>query len=153
MNCLITQTCAIRRIDLTTGQVETLPGSQGFQTARWSPDGKYIAALQPVRHQLYLYDVRTEKWRKLADGITGNDVSWSSDSQSIYASCLGNDTRIVRVSVATGKTETAVDLRARDPLGRSETTDAWFAVTPDGSLVVINWQQAAEIYSYQVVSH
>ena len=34
------RTCAIRKIDLSSGQVSTLPGSDGFETARWSPDGR-----------------------------------------------------------------------------------------------------------------
>ncbi len=35
---------AIRILDLKTGKVSTLPGSQGFFSPRWSPDGRYIPA-------------------------------------------------------------------------------------------------------------
>jgi Tol biopolymer transport system component len=34
----------IRILDLRTHQVDTLPGSQGLFSPRWSPDGRYIPA-------------------------------------------------------------------------------------------------------------
>jgi len=37
----------IRVVDLKTGQVVTVPGSEGLFSPRWSPDRRYIAALSP----------------------------------------------------------------------------------------------------------
>ncbi len=81
--CQETQSCAIHRIDVATGKAETIPGSSGLMTARWSPNGKYIAALQPTSFQLMLFDGATQKWRPLANGIDGADLSWSPDSHYI----------------------------------------------------------------------
>jgi hypothetical protein len=35
----------IHILNLKTHQVSDVPGSEGLWTARWSPDGRYIAAL------------------------------------------------------------------------------------------------------------
>ena len=86
----------------------------------------------------------------LANGIDGNDVSWSPDSRYIYASIVGNGARIVRISAATGQVETAVDLSRLHPGNRSQNTDVWFAVAPDGALVLRQWQHESEIYAYNV---
>jgi len=37
----------IRMVDLKTGKVETVPGSVGLFSPRWSPNRRYIAALSP----------------------------------------------------------------------------------------------------------
>lgn len=150
VECQSTHSCAIRRIDLATGNTQTIPGSQGLRTARWSPDGRYIAALDPVEHRLLLFDVRTEEWRKLATSIDGDDVSWSHDSRSVYASCAGDHARIVRVSLDTGKVDTTLDFRARDPLNRAEIADTWFTIAPSGSIVLRDWPHDAEIYAYNL---
>ncbi len=150
VECMATQTCAIRRIDLATGRVQTLPGSDGLATARWSPDGRYVAALQPELHQLFLFDMRTQQWRKLADAIDGNDLNWSNDSRFIYASCLGGHSRIVRIPLVGGKVETVVDLRSRNTSNLSEIGDAWFAIALDGSILLRYWQHASEIYAYHL---
>ena len=36
-------------MDLNSRQISTIPDSEGFYSPRWSPDGRYIAALQWVR--------------------------------------------------------------------------------------------------------
>jgi Tol biopolymer transport system component len=36
---------SIRILDMSTLQISTLPGSSGLFSARWSPDGRYIAAM------------------------------------------------------------------------------------------------------------
>src|SRR6478752_8890352 len=56
-----TQNGWIRRIHLATGKVEIVSGSNNFRTARWSPDGKYIAALRWQTRELMLLDVRAQR--------------------------------------------------------------------------------------------
>ena len=56
----------IRIVDVGTRQVSIVPGSQGFFSPRWSPDGRYIAALPNGSKGLVLYDFKTEKWSPLA---------------------------------------------------------------------------------------
>ena len=101
--CQEERTCAIHKIDLASGEVSTLPGSLGLGTARWSRDGRHIAALNPAQHELMVFDLNSQRWRKLAGGINGNHVSWSSDSRYVYTkSSMSGSTKILRVPVGGG---------------------------------------------------
>jgi Tol biopolymer transport system component len=148
--CEQSRTCAIRKIDLSNGQVSTLPGSDGFGTARWSLDGRHVAALWPDHHSIEVFDVKTEQWRKLAAGVTGNDLSWSADSRSLYASNLNGDRpKVIQVFLADGSVKPAVDLSAfKSMTGR---IDTWFGVTPDDSIIFLRWQEPKEIYALNFV--
>jgi Tol biopolymer transport system component len=75
---------AIKLLDLRTRQVTTLPGSEGFFSPRWSPDGRYIAAIPVKVFSLMLYDLQMQKWSEIAKGV-GNP-HWSRDGKYIYFS-------------------------------------------------------------------
>jgi Tol biopolymer transport system component len=144
--CQESHSCAIHRIDLQTGHVTTIPGSTGLQTARWSPDGRHIAALDGVQKQLRVFDFGREEWRTLAEGIDGNDVSWSSDSRFVYTKrSSSGKTEIVRVAIDGGSLQTALNL---DSFGKSMGDPGiWFSVAPDNSVLISRWVNGAEIYS------
>jgi Tol biopolymer transport system component len=146
VECQETGNCAIHKINLRTGQEFAIDGSEGLSTARWSPDGRFIAALNPIEHEVLVFEKASRKWRKLADGVNGNDLSWSADSRFLYASRpAGNQPEILRISVNDAKVSTAVDLRSFTALtGR---IDTWFALAPDGSIIFLRELSANEIYS------
>jgi len=50
--------------DVKTHRISTIPGSEGRFSARWSPDGRYLAALDlgAVSKKISLYEFRTGKW-------------------------------------------------------------------------------------------
>ena len=146
VNCQEERTCAIRKIDLASGQISTLPESQGLVTARWSPDGQHIAALNPVQHELYVFDLASRRWRKLADGTNGNDLSWSSDSRYVYTkSSMNGPTEILRVAVGGGPVQTVLNLDSfSKSAGQLET---WFSLTPDNALMLNRLLNTSEIYA------
>ena len=146
VECQETGTCAIHKINLSTGQEFTVPGSDGLGTARWSPDGRFIAALDPIGHEVLVFDEARQQWRKVADGVNGNDLSWSADSQHLYASRpTGNQPEILQISVSDAKVKTVIDLRSLTAL--SGQIDTWFALAPDESLILLRTISANEIYS------
>ena len=146
VQCQQEHTCAIHTIDLATGNVETLPRSQGLGTARWSPDGRYIAALDPDSRQLMLFDMKQHNWTKLADGANGNDLSWSADSRYLFTNSIhDNGTLIMRVPLDSRVPKTVIDLSSVTQMAGH--IDTWFALTPDGSLLVKRWLNVSEIYS------
>ena len=150
VECLTMHSCAIHRIEVSTGRVQTVPGSEGLATARWSPDGRYIAALQPEHHQLFLFDVKSSQWRKLADSMAGTDLSWSTDSKYLYMDRPGSEASIVRIDVANGTVKQVLDLRRQDDLNLAEIADMEFSLAPDNSIILPRRMSAAEIYSYAV---
>src|SRR5258708_24897557 len=57
----------IRILDLESGRLSTIAGSEGLIEPRWSADGRYIAALNRKKKQIFLYDCKLLKWTVLAE--------------------------------------------------------------------------------------
>lgn len=76
---------------------------------RWSPDGNYIAAAGANYGSIWLFNVKTEKWKRLVEeNAAGWDFDWSPDSKNIAyrANILKNflkQTAIKFVNISTGK--------------------------------------------------
>src|SRR5262249_31360517 len=95
---------AIHLLDLATLRISTLPGSEGLFSPRWSPDGRYLAAMPATdQAKLMLYDFRTEKWTKLAEASVGYP-SWSRDGRYIYLDASSATAQaLLRVGISDGK--------------------------------------------------
>jgi Tol biopolymer transport system component/DNA-binding winged helix-turn-helix (wHTH) protein len=75
---------SIHILDLSNNQVTELPGSQGRWSPRWSPDGRYIAALVDNDAGLAVFDFKTQKWSpKIEKGEVSVHV-FSNDGKYIY---------------------------------------------------------------------
>jgi len=149
VDCEETHSCAIHRIDLASGKVETLPDSDGLFTARWSPDGRFIAALHLAQHQLMVFNVKTEKWQKLADRVNGSDLGWSPDSKFLYIDVPG-EAQIARIRIADGHEETILDLRSQDQFNLAEVEDLQFSIAPDDAVILHRELHSPEIFAYDV---
>jgi Tol biopolymer transport system component len=146
-----TQDGWIRRINLATRKVEIVPGSHNLRTARWSPDGKYVAALRWQARELMLFDHRTGLWRVLADDITGDNISWSGDSQFVYAdSPRQKKPLVVRVRVRDGQRVTVVSLAS---LQKMPGQVQWLGLTPDNSPILLHLYTASEVYALKWMDH
>lgn len=144
--CQESGSCAIHKIELANDKTTTVANSRGLSTARWSPDGRHIAALNSLRRELVVFDLGSQQWRKLAGGINGNDVSWSSDSRYVYTkSSMSGPTEILRVAVDGGTVQTVLNL---DSFSTSAgQLDTWFSLTPDNALLLNRWLNTSEIYA------
>jgi Tol biopolymer transport system component/DNA-binding winged helix-turn-helix (wHTH) protein len=97
-------------LNLKTGTVQQVPGSDGLFSPRWSPDGRYIAALSLDQRQVRLYTVATRTWTTLAVP-SGADPIWSSDSRYLFLhASLDPDQPIERVSIPDGHAEVVIRL-------------------------------------------
>jgi Tol biopolymer transport system component/DNA-binding winged helix-turn-helix (wHTH) protein len=133
----------IRIFDPTTRQIATLAGSQGLFSPRWSPDGRYIAALATDTSSLFLFDFQAEKWTELAKGTTGGFPNWSKDGQYLYV--FGdNATSVIRVRVSDRDVERVADLKSfaqAGLVGRS------LALAPDDSLLLVRDAGTQDVYA------
>ena len=73
-------------MDVKTKQVSTVPGSSGMFSPRWSPDGRYLVALDLLERSktLHLFDFKTNKWADWAtDPVEVEYPAWTSDSRYV----------------------------------------------------------------------
>lgn len=141
----------IHILNLLTRKSEMLPHSEGFWSPRWSPDGRYIAALKdddpdPLRQPLWLYDRKAENWQDLhVDHVAG--LAWSHDGRYIYYDGEPGHEGIFRVQVPSGRPELVADTNTVRRLN-----DGWFGLTPDDSPLILRDAGIEEIYSVDVDS-
>jgi len=137
---------AVHLFDLRTHQISTLPGSEGYWSARWSPDGRYIAALG-LASQLVLFDFTTNKWVELLKATVGYP-NWSRDGKWIYSNLISESPgAVIRIRIKDRKVERVASMK---DLQGSPTGfwDAWWSgLAPDDSLLVLRDTSVQEIYA------
>jgi Tol biopolymer transport system component len=133
----------IQVLALDTGQVTVLPGSQGLFSPRWSPDGRFIAALSFDSLRLVLFDMAAGKWAELVGHNTNLGwENWSPDGRAIL---YQDGTEFRRIAIADRRTEVVangsdLDLAAGQ-LG------PWVGYTPDGMPMVLLDAGTHDIYA------
>ncbi len=100
----------IHVLDLETGRVTDVPGSDGLFSPRWSADGRYIAALSLDSTRLAVFRFATGRWEDLVKG-TFSFPCWSHDNRSLYYIQSTNNPAVMRVRVADHKIERVIDLK------------------------------------------
>ena len=150
---IIFRNAPISTIDLMTKRVSPLPGSSGFFSPRWSPDGRHIAAITMAHRTLMLFDLSTQRWTE-AFGSEMAWNQWSHDGRYIYFMDFHNPaqgihTRVVRLRLSDGKIENIVDVQN---LGRLTTGSfaGWFGLAPDDSPLFARDISTQEIYALEV---
>jgi len=122
---------AVLQIAANTGLLE---GSDGLLYARWSPDGRYIAASGNAEGEkkLSLFDLRIRKWVELARGqLTW--PTWSRDGRYVYVRfTVEGESSLARVRISDHALERVAslkDLKQR----QSRFLGTWIGLSPDGS--------------------
>lgn len=146
LQCEADKSCGIFLVELETGRIQLLPESEGLHTARWSPDGNYIAAIERNHQAVQIFDLKEHRWHRLADNVNGNDISWSKDSKSLYLSCLLSEkSSIDKVRISDRFRSMVVDL---NPLQKMPgQLDMWFGLLPDDSPIVLQHYSSSEVYT------
>lgn len=135
---------AIHIVDVKTHEAMTLPGSNGLWTARWSPDGRRIAALTADSQALMVFSFATREWAKLASAGRITDLNWSRKGNAIYFedTMAPEGPGLYRVSLPEGKLERVVSLKPP-----RQVYSGWVGVAPDESLLVSNFVGSFEVYA------
>ena len=103
-------TRTLHLVDVATGALQEVPGSTGLFSPRWSPDGRYIAALSVDQRQVRLYTVASHTWATLPV-TSGADPVWSPDSRYLFLhASLDPSQPIDRISIPDGHVDEIVRL-------------------------------------------
>ena len=133
--------------DRKTRKTTLVPGSEPLSRARWSPDGRYIAATQPDGLRLQLYEVKTRRWMPLASGEGLGPPLWSKDGRYVYyqESMQGVEQPIFRVRISSGKIERVAGARQ---IPQSDLAGYVLAgLTPDDAPIASLIRTNSDVYS------
>jgi Tol biopolymer transport system component len=141
----------IQIVDVKTHRAETVPGSDGLFSPRWSPDGRYIAALSPDFTTVVLFDFETHKWHKWLTEPAGavSYPVWSADSKYLYFDDLVSDEESIRqVKVGERHADRVFTLQGIErypgPFG------LWTGQAADGSWMFVRDRSTQEVYRLAV---
>jgi dipeptidyl aminopeptidase/acylaminoacyl peptidase len=132
-------------LDIQTGKVSALPGSESLIVPALSPDGHFLAATTTDRLKLMLFDFATQKWVELAKTNIGA-LNWTRDSNYLYFdSGSGLDPAISRLRIADRKLERVTGLK---DFRRVEFSFyPWSGLTPDGAPLLLRDVGTQEVYA------
>jgi eukaryotic-like serine/threonine-protein kinase len=133
-----TGTIDVQMVDMKTRKVSTFPGSKGLFSPRWSPDGRYLAAVSVEgSHNLMLYDFQTKQWSQWMTDASNIDYGyWSADSRYIYYDNFAtNNSKCWRIKIGEHHPE---DLFGLDTLRRYiGLWGSWSGQAPDDSRLFV----------------
>jgi serine/threonine protein kinase/Tol biopolymer transport system component len=136
----------IRILDVKTQQISIVPGSKGYFSPRWSPDGRYIVALPRSPHILALFDFSSQKWEELTK-VAGDFPVWSRTGECVYFLHEGDQPSVMRVHIRDLKVELVADLKDFRQTGYF---GYWLGMTPDDAPLLLRNAGTQEIYGLDV---
>jgi len=142
----------IQLLDLKTHQFSELPGSNSLQGPRWSPNGRFIAAISYDGSKLLLFDTQSQQWRQLTatEGQVGY-LSWTADSSSIYFDTLGNSNPgFYKLRVSDAKLDRIVDLNQIRTYTVQFGPGSWTGLAPGEVPLFVRDLSSQEIYALDV---
>jgi len=146
-----TKSSTIAIMDMKSGKVSTVPGSDGLFSPRWSPDGRYLGALSFSANskELLLYDFRSQKWIEWISDPGGiNYPAWTSDSRYVeYTSGIADRT-IRRVRLGASRPENVLSWKGLRPF--SSEFGFWSDNGPDDSRLFTRDASTQEIFALDV---
>jgi Tol biopolymer transport system component len=133
----------IQVLDVKTRGVSRLPGSDGLYSPRWSPDGRYIAAMPSDSRSLKLFDFKTQEWSVLARANAAYPC-WSRDGRYVYFLQMPPDPGVLRVGIRDRKVEQVASLKGFQTTGYF---GIWLGIALDDSPLLLKDTGTQEIVS------
>ena len=134
---------AIKVLNVQSGDISMVPGSEKMFSPRWSPDGSHLAAMSSDSSRLMIFDFQTEKWREIGKG-TLSWLNWSRDGQYVYMKDLTAKGTVERIRVTDGKVEKLADLGNYVFTGLGGGS---VSVAPDGSALLLRDRGTQVVYA------
>jgi len=121
-----------------------VPGSSAYFSARWSRDGRTLAALSLDSTRLALFDFSTGKWSDLATGSFFAFPCWSHDGRYIYYLQGTRDPAVMRVRLSDRKVERMAGMGSFPVAGYYGDS---LSLAPDDQPIVMRDLGAMEIFA------
>jgi eukaryotic-like serine/threonine-protein kinase len=134
---------SIRIVDVGTHQISTLPNSKGLFSPRWSPDGRYLAAMPFASRSLMLFDFATQKWDEIAK-ITLGFPQLVEKWRLCLLPASGDQPSVMRIRIRDRKIERVADLKNFRQTGY---WSVWLGTAPDDSPLLLHDIGTQEIYA------
>jgi dipeptidyl aminopeptidase/acylaminoacyl peptidase len=128
-------------VNLETGEVEPVAGSEDLFSSRWSPDGRHLVAFNQVNGQTMIYDFLTKRWM----GTNAKDFgfyTWSKDNKHVYG-LFQEGNALARLEVASGMVERIRSVKEFRMAGSLYPGTSW---TPEFEPIVLMDTSTNEIY-------
>jgi len=136
----------IFRLDLGSGNLSFIPNSDGLNSPRVSPDGRFISAFTNSTTELMLFDTKTRHWSSLLKGEEFGDNLWSHDGKYVYMrESFKGSPMLVRVRIRDGTLEEVLSLKDIPQL--VDIFTAWIGLSPEDAPVLIRDRSMQEIYA------
>jgi Tol biopolymer transport system component len=134
----------LKLVDQRTHRAVPVPGSDGYTSPRWSPDGRYIVAMTRDALKMVLFDFDTRKWSDLLEGIPVGFPNWSHDGQYVYFVRNSGKAAVFRIRISDHKLDQVADLNGFTPTGN---WGDWLGLDPEDSPLMLRDTGTQDVYS------
>ena len=141
----------LQLVNLKMRAVTSIPGSSGLFSPKWSPDGRYLVAIDHNSVRLKLFDMNLHTWQDLAGEIKGGYPEWTPDSKCVvFVHQEGAPRLEYRVCLADRKVQLIAEVSASGKLVEDFGSWGWTGLAPDGSILALRDTSTQEIYALDV---
>ncbi len=134
--------------DFRRGNTTRIPGSDGLTFPRFSPDGRFLAALSADGSMMKLLDRRTQRWSEVARGKVLTFPVWSADSRLYFEDLLVTGEPVYRFQPGSSSPQRIYSFE--NILQAGAIRCAFLGFAPDGALLVQVNRGGGDIYALSV---
>ena len=136
----------IRIYDMNAKRDAPVPGGEKMDCPKWSPNGRFLAALASDPKRIMLFEFATQGWVELAESPGAVALAWSPDGRSIGYLTDGRD--VYRIRIMDHHLERVVSLKDEKwAVGVGGVGGPWIGQAPDGSILYLREQSVRHIYA------